>query len=188
MDETLDLIWWRIYCICCLCKCALCIECTHTIQNWQWMKLYLSYISTDNWREGFIVFFAVGSPFASFASHLILICGTAVVSLKAKYIFMLTWPPGLFREPADELHGVQPAGAVLHLHQPAALRLLQPEHPGGPPPARRRPPGQDPRRRDQPRALARPPRRLEAEERVHHKHQARRQHQGKWFGNFTLNI
>lgn len=85
----------------------------------------------------------------------------------------------MFREPADELHGVQPAGAVLHLHQPAALRLLQPEHPGGPPPARRRPPGQDPRRRDQPRALARPPRRLEAEERVHHKHQARRQHQGK---------
>ena len=87
MDETLDLIWWRIYCICCLCKCALCIKCTHTIQNWQWMKLYLSYISTDNWREGFIVFFAVGSPFASFASHLILICGTAVVSLEAKLMY-----------------------------------------------------------------------------------------------------
>ena len=73
----------------------------------------------------------------------------------------------------DELHGDQPAGALLHLHQPAALRLLQPEHPGGPPPARLQPPGQDPR------VLARPPRRLEAEGRIHHQHQAESQHEGK---------
>ena len=135
--------------------CAGCCTCvlpsTEQIEKEQ--KKNIWYILTamrHNNCKVYCLDFVAGSHSASFASHLILICGTAVVSLNCIFVINGKWKLKVFRGPADELHGVQPAGTVLHLHQPAALRLLQPEHPGGPPPVRHQSSGQNTQYGDDP--------------------------------------
>ena len=66
-------------------RCALNVRTLSRIDN-GWSYIYLIYLLTTEGKD-LLFFFAVGSPFASFASHLILICGTAVVSLEAKLMY-----------------------------------------------------------------------------------------------------